>query len=652
MLILKDISKTYNIDKYNKVEALKTTSLIFKDKGLNFIYGPSGSGKSTLLNIIGGLLTPTTGTITYNGIILNKDNIDRYINQKVGFVFQNFNLINSYTIYENIMLAVRITGNNINEEEIDEILRKLNIYNLKHRKVRDLSGGEIQRAAIARALAKNVDVIIADEPTGNLDSKNSEDIFKLLKEIANDKLVIVVSHDKEKASLYANRIIEIIDGYVVNDSLEVKDINEKKENLNKNKKLSFKTIIKLGFSSITIKISRLIAIIILSIVSLVGVAFSISCLKFNVDKYACKEAINKGYDELVISSNRTYSKETILKINEITNKRFIPILPRTNGVNTIDINLNFKEELNNNFSSYLSIYNEEDFKDNNLEIIVGKIPLEIDEIIISDVLFSFYVEQGYIDGTNILKYDDLIGKTIEISVEETIGRFNYYSYKISGVFKTKIEDKTNYLSLNYVSFINEESYNTNIKLFDYYDSYYMISKMIDDPNQLYKLFKFLEEYNEGHFVIKNLINTHDLKEFTSSFVKIFLPIAIILLFFTCYLIYSYINMCMKHKQRELGILKSLGIKNRDTLMIYYITSGFLVSIISTIISSIITYILVGCFNKLEVNRGNLTVFPLSFNYIEILAVLLITLISSFIAIVIPIYKNNKKDIIDIIRIDG
>ncbi len=192
----------------------------------------------TLLNIIGGLLTPTTGTITYNGIILIKDNIDRYINQKVGFVFQNFNLINSYTIYENIMLAVRITGNNINEEEINEILRKLNIYNLKHRKVRDLSGAEIQRAVIARALAKNVDVIIADEPTGNLDSKNSEDIFKLLKEIANDKLVIVVSHDKEKASLYANRIIEIIDGHVVNDSLEINDINEKKENLNKNKKLS------------------------------------------------------------------------------------------------------------------------------------------------------------------------------------------------------------------------------------------------------------------------------------------------------------------------------------------------------------------------------------------------------------------------------
>lgn len=87
MLILKDISKNYNIDKYNKIEALKTTSLIFKDKGLNFIYGPSGSGKSTLINIIGGLLTPTTGTITYNGIILNKGNIDRYINQKVGFVF-------------------------------------------------------------------------------------------------------------------------------------------------------------------------------------------------------------------------------------------------------------------------------------------------------------------------------------------------------------------------------------------------------------------------------------------------------------------------------------------------------------------------------------------------------------------------------------
>ena len=103
-------------------------------------------------------------------------------------------------------------------------------------------------------------------------------------------------------------------------------------------------------------------------------------LKFNVDKYACKEAINKGYDELVISFNRIYSKETILKINEITNKRFIPILLRTNGVNTIDINLNFKEELNNNFSSYLSIYNEEEFKDNNLEIIAGKIPIEIEEI--------------------------------------------------------------------------------------------------------------------------------------------------------------------------------------------------------------------------------------------------------------------------------
>lgn len=220
MIEIKNITKTYQPKKGAAVQALKGINLTIEDKGMVFILGKSGSGKSTLLHILGGLDNYNSGELIIKGKssenFKSKD-FDAYRNTLVGFIFQDYNILDEFSVGNNIMLALELQGQKTNKAEVERSLKEVDLDGYFNRKPNELSGGQKQRVAIARALIKNPEIIMADEPTGALDSKTGIQVFDTLKKLSKDKLVIIVSHDRDFAELYADRIIEFADGQVISD---------------------------------------------------------------------------------------------------------------------------------------------------------------------------------------------------------------------------------------------------------------------------------------------------------------------------------------------------------------------------------------------------------------------------------------------------
>jgi len=220
MLEIRNLCKTYKTKKGAPVKAIDNVSLKFSKTGMVFLLGKSGSGKSTLLNIIGGLDNADSGEILVKGESTNnfkQSHFDSYRNTYIGFIFQDYNLLDDFSVGANIALAMELQGMKANENKISQLLHDVDLQGLGNRKTNELSGGQQQRVTIARALIKNPKIIMADEPTGALDSATGKQVFDTLKKLSQDRLVIIVSHDRELSELYADRIIELKDGQVISD---------------------------------------------------------------------------------------------------------------------------------------------------------------------------------------------------------------------------------------------------------------------------------------------------------------------------------------------------------------------------------------------------------------------------------------------------
>ena len=225
MLEISKLTKIYKNKKGKDVHALSEVSLKFPETGMVFLLGKSGSGKSTLLNVCGGLDNPTSGEIIIKGKSskdFTQSDFDSYRNTYVGFIFQEYNILNEFSVYDNIALAIELQNKKVNHEDIVKLLEDVDLVGYEKRKPNTLSGGQKQRIAIARALIKNPEIIMADEPTGALDSNTGKQVLDTLKKLSKDRLVIVVSHDREFAETYADRIIELKDGKVISDNSRVK----------------------------------------------------------------------------------------------------------------------------------------------------------------------------------------------------------------------------------------------------------------------------------------------------------------------------------------------------------------------------------------------------------------------------------------------
>ena len=223
MITIKKLNKFYNRGKKNEIHVINDTSLELPDNGLIALLGPSGCGKTTLLNTIGGLDKPNSGEIIINGKRLTRirtSKKDQIRTLNIGYIFQDYHLIEDLTVFDNIAIVLKMIGIKDKEEikkRVNYVLERTGMYKYRKRLVTMLSGGERQRVGIARAIVKNPEIIIADEPTGNLDSKNTIEIMNIIKSISKEKLVILVTHEKDIAYFYSSRIINLLDGKVVED---------------------------------------------------------------------------------------------------------------------------------------------------------------------------------------------------------------------------------------------------------------------------------------------------------------------------------------------------------------------------------------------------------------------------------------------------
>ena len=317
MLELKKITKKY-LSSTNSVSALKGIDLKFRETEFVSILGPSGCGKTTLLNIIGGLDGYTTGDLIINGKstknFKDKD-WDTYRNHSIGFVFQNYNLIPHQTVLANVELALTLAGIGKKERRKRAIaaLKDVGLEDQIHKKPNQMSGGQMQRVAIARALVGNPDILLADEPTGALDTKTSLQIMELLKEISKTKLVIMVTHNPDLAEKYSTRIIKLLDGLVIDDSKPYDGLEEKQEESKISKtNMSFRTALSLSLNNLLTKKGRTILTAFAGSIGIIGIALILS-LSSGMQNY-----INK-VEEDTLSSYPITLQETTMDTGELLN---------------------------------------------------------------------------------------------------------------------------------------------------------------------------------------------------------------------------------------------------------------------------------------------------------------------------------------------
>ncbi len=289
MLLLKNIKKTYKSGE-NVVKALDDVSLAFRKNEFVAVLGPSGSGKTTLLNIVGGLDQYTSGDLVINGKSTKKfkdSDWDTYRNHSIGFVFQSYNLIPHQSVLSNVELALTLTGvsKKVRREKARQALIKVGLEDQIHKKPNQMSGGQMQRVAIARALVNDPDILLADEPTGALDSATSVQIMELLKEVSKDRLVIMVTHNPELADEYANRIVKLKDGQVVSDTNPFDGVEEedKKEKVKK-PSMSLFTALSLSLNNLMTKKARTFLTSFAGSIGIIGIAL-ILALSSGVNAY-------------------------------------------------------------------------------------------------------------------------------------------------------------------------------------------------------------------------------------------------------------------------------------------------------------------------------------------------------------------------------
>lgn len=450
MLELKEVYKSYKKRNYTQ-EVLKGINIKFDNVGFVSILGPSGCGKTTLLNIIGGLDKLDRGNLYIDNLDLDKlspKKLDAYRNSMVGFVFQSFNLINHLNVYDNIALTLKLNkekNKNI-KAKVQEIINKVGLTGKENKKPQELSGGEAQRVAIARALVNNPEIILADEPTGSLDSNTSIEIINILKEISKDKLVIMVTHNEKLAKEYSDRIIRMADGMIVSDNIikEQKSINKKEIN---KVHMTFFMSLMLSYKNILTKVFRTVATIFAGCIGIVAVILVIT-LSQGVSDYITKVQENALKDKpIIISSNSIYKSSgniinniveypetdqiyvshnitsyehnnnmdrNLLKIIKNLDKSYYDII---NYNRSVKFNL-YKENtegLKKIYNSYFTEMNESSLMEYEYDVIYGTMPTKYNEI-------ALVVDKYNVINSNILNYLGLDYKNDSYKYEDIIGQ--------------------------------------------------------------------------------------------------------------------------------------------------------------------------------------------------------------------------------------
>ncbi len=458
MIVLEKICKTYKSKKSSDCVALKNVSLKLGSFGLYFILGKSGSGKSTLLNVIGGLDKPDSGEIIYNGNPISNfsgKEFDDYRNREIGFVFQDYNLLEEFDVFKNIGIALELQGEKDKEvikEKVKKALVTVGLEGYEKRKVNELSGGQKQRVSIARAIVKDSTTILADEPTGNLDSETGGEIFELLKKISKEKLVIVVSHDRDNAVNYSDGIIEIKDGVTEDYDFLPKDGGKEQATP---KQVKAKLPLSYSFGIATHNLFQKKFKVVLTILSTIFLLL-FTCgmyvfYDFNSERDIMLSAQNQGVNYINIAPVSTnQSVDSLIGVYQSGIKNFavydylqendIDCLPRYKITNfkgniSLKVKVDEVEKITHtygvNYSAYI-INGEKDLTDMGLTLYANSEDNE-NGIYLTDMAITSLLQQGYSFAEEVADFNQMGGKEIS--------RVNGYvtsSYLINGVIQTEL----------------------------------------------------------------------------------------------------------------------------------------------------------------------------------------------------------------------
>ncbi len=481
MLELKKINKSYKTGDFVQ-HALNDVSLKFRKCEFVAILGSSGSGKTTLLNILGGLDRYDSGDLIINNKSTKKFKSvewDYYRNNCVGFIFQSYNLISHISVLENVEMALILSGYKKKDrrKKALDALDRVGLKDHAHKKPNQLSGGQMQRVAIARALVNDPEIILADEPTGALDSVTSLQIMELIKEISKDKLVIMVTHNRELAEDYATRVIELKDGEILSDSKPVKDKDNSKEKLNiKKTVLRYSSALKLSFNNIKTKKGRTFLTSFAASIGIIGIALILSLsngFQKKIDEYEAdslsqmpitisKEAMNineevmqemietrdkrKEYSNMKVIYPRENSLETMIHINSIDSD-YVNYIEKMDKENISAISYQYGTTLNvvtkkydgtyglvptsTNYSMsttsmtgvmgwnlYADKINGKSMLEDNYDILAGSIDIDTPSVVIAvnsfNELDSGTLKQLGFDTSSNISFDDILNKEFKV----------------------------------------------------------------------------------------------------------------------------------------------------------------------------------------------------------------------------------------------
>ena len=558
MLTLKHLKKIYKTKSLTQV-ALNDVNVNFRKNEFVTILGQSGSGKTTLLNVIGGLDNYDYGELIINGKSTKnfKDNDwDYYRNSCVGFIFQNYNLINHISVYKNVELALTLSNSKDKRKKVMDALKKVGLEKHVNKKPNELSGGQMQRVAIARALVNDPKIILADEPTGALDSKNSIMIMELIKKVAKDKLVIMVTHNKELAKKYASRIIELKDGVIINDSKPYNE-NEIKDDYVKIKKtkMSLKAAVNLSLNNLKTKKGRTFLTSFASSIGLIGIALilsisngfnkqikeyekntlssfpiTISKLTSTMDKKELednKKAFTGDYDYPQKNVLYPYSGEENNKVheNEITDEylNYIKSIDSdllsaisyytvtSFNLMTTDNNENFKTVSGGsiNFNSLPQDLNGDSYLKDNYDLLSGSYPSSVYDVVLmvdsknridKNLLDALFVDSSKKE----INFNEIVGKELKV-----ISNDNYYSKINENVFAKKEPSKEMYdkgITLKIVGIVRGKKDNVLASIMDVI-SESMGSSMVSKIGYSNELINIIVNENKESEIVKYQYNS-------------------------------------------------------------------------------------------------------------------------------------------------
>lgn len=692
LLNLDKITKTYSIEKKETFNALKEVSLNFEKGEFVSILGPSGCGKSTLLNIIAGLDQPSGGDLVVEGKSTKnykKKDWDLYRKNNIGFVFQSFNLIEHLTALENIEMVMNLIGLHKSEriERAKMLLIKVGLEKHMNHKPGELSGGQKQRVAIARALANDPDIILADEPTGALDKKTGIQIMNLLKEVANDKLIIMVTHNRSLAYEYSTRVVSILDGEIKNDEVLIKaDTNNLKSNLKKkNGSMSFGDSLKLSFRNIKQKMGRIAITTIAGSIGIGGILLVVglgnganeyidrqtnSFVSANVIQVSMnfkdEERQLKEYPKDIKDFDKIKDNQNVVEVREALN---------VNSITTYEVNDEIIEEI-----TFNALPGENNL-DNITHALEGRLPSDnANEVLVNKDMAKKIIKAEGLDPEND-DYKKAIDKDMKVIIQETstnpitgeeiLGNKYEEVFKVVGVAnEIALDAGSVYYPYNSVkSWLEEDGYFTNKE-----NRQVNAEVVVNEVKNNQDVLNWINNKENGG--IGDRFNSADKGFYATSQVVmvkdalktlINLAQAVMIIFVSVALVVSSILIgivvfsSVLERKKEIGILKAVGARNKDVARVFK-TESALIGFFAGVTGIAVAFIIQPIANKvirdvLMVDADKLINIPISgipftdikVPFATIIGLVVISVVVAIMAGHFPSKRATKIQVIDALR---